>query len=953
MRLKSIFNRSKSGSDGKPLIVEPQAPSARSGAAARAGRSAVKIPPSAAASQPPPPPPLNVKNEPQLQAIQTREEQEQEKRAGSELSSVAKPALSVNTTTVNTNKHDGSVRKPTPPGGAPGGFKSASSKAAAQKRISSVPTSFLRQRSNSGRRSPNSAIANGNGDSTGSGSGSGSGLGSASGSGGSLPTPKSSDPSKIIENPNIPKELVPIITLIQAQQARIYYDGLLKIPAAESTSPVMTGIGVSVGAGAGSDSASGVTAQTWYTVEVKLSGTELVLWEPEDDLTATTQPGDSLKPSYINIADAKFVYRPNDGNALSPLIDDNIERSLNDLGDNWDLNVILSNSKSYLLRFDSELQLKEFYASLLLSQFEYRQLQESFTGALLSAKGLLLSDIRTLLAPENRHAKEEWCVLRFPFLNNKWIKCFVVVTPGEKSLRVPTPGNKNSTNGDASDTEKKNSRIKPGKIQIYTSNKTTKKNLLATIVNGRSCYTVYPENPDFIDNNGLLHITGDIIINQDKLSELTSGDSIGHSLSKKPSTSSLASFKTVGSKLAANGSNAFMSPINKSNRSLSANNSKFHIRSSSAQSVESLTSSFSNKKNINLTKTSLCLLIPEIHPSVKQFDTMFRLLIPILNTFKLYGRPAKFLSQRQEKESLLFGLPQLPHTEYLDSITAIKLVELNINNSIQENWNGDDWTQVFKEMISFKLTNGWTGSGSIFEVFKEGLIYTKEKDLEAGYPEFYDTEDEELEFMGSNNGSIASTPRNTTFGNVRSRSSSFRQLSPNPNDGSATLHKPALITSTFNGHNENSRVNNGGNFAKPLPVINTSASGHLSSPIAFSSELGSSPRYNSYLDSEDNSGSSVFSDTSKMNSENHQQHQQQTTPNAGTTSPNLAASHNYRNLLNLHNNTTYQTTPYHNGNAKPDSAGLKNPRDLRDTNLKASSANSSYYSLTPKEQVYA
>lgn len=511
-------------------------------------------------------------------------------------------------------------------------------------RMSSVPTSFLRQRSDS------------NG-----------------GSKGHLRS-SSQDPSLLIRDPSIPKELVPIITLIHAQQARIYYDGLLKYQS--------------------------------NIIESKLSGTEFSFWSPE-----------LQEPTYINIADLLFEYDPKQ----------------------LTLKVILNNSKFFVFEFETKDSLNLFYSALLLSQFEYRQLQESFSGLLLSAKGALLSDIRTILAPENRYTKTEWCVLRFPFLNNKWIKCYVVVIPGEKTML------------------KSSSKEKPGKIEIYTSNKTTKKHLLATIINGRSCYSIYPERPEFIDDNALLHITGNVYINEDMLNSLLTND---QSIAKKSSTSSLGKFAMPKSPLQSKEPRSRSSSFNKN----------FH-RSESSLSLKSETSSLSKKiRNANLIKTNLCLLIPETHPSVKKFDTMIRLLIPILNSFKLYGRPTKFLSQRNDKHSLLFGLPQLPHTEYLDGDTALKLVELNIQNSLNEMWDTDDWTQVFKEMILVKLTNGYKGSGNLFDVFREGLIYTK---AQRSDDDIYLSDNELLEFidMGPESNSIYSSPRSTFID--RSRSSSF------------------------------------------------------------------------------------------------------------------------------------------------------------------------------------
>ncbi|GME77990.1 unnamed protein product [Ambrosiozyma monospora] len=131
---------------------------------------------------------------------------------------------------------------------------------------------------------------------------------------------------------------------------------------------------------------------------------------------------------------------------------------------------------------------------------------------------------------------------------------------------------------------------------------------------------------------------------------------------------------------------------------------------------------------------------------------MIRLAIPIMNSFSLYGRPERFISSREDRESLLFGLPQLPHTQYLDNEISYQLVSLNIENSLQEQWKNWEWFQVFKEMVHFKLAKGWQGAGSLVDAFKEGMLYNKERfDEMCGY-EYDDEYNPEEDFEVSTNG---------------------------------------------------------------------------------------------------------------------------------------------------------------------------------------------------------
>lgn len=454
---------------------------------------------------------------------------------------------------------------------------------------------------------------------------------------------------EVINNPSIPKELVPVITLIKAQQARRYFDCVVEIPEDDGGPNLMA-------------------------VNCKLNGIELVFWQDE-----------GFQPIYINVTDA-IAECQSDGVFLK-----------------------LSDAKNYFIKTANAQDLNMVYASLLLAKFEFTQLQLAFTGALLSSKAILLSDIRTLLAPENRFVKAEWCIVRFPWLNNKWIRCYVVVTPPEKNL---------SSNFKIKDDL---AGFKPGKIEIYASKQLQKKNLLACIVNGQSCSTIFPEQPDFIDSNSLLRVQGDILVNQDKLQQLSE-----ESLNRKKSSSSLRK----------NNSWSRLSASNRHNRSSSV---------TSNESVNSTGSSFTSRqlKSLNFATTNLCYLMPESHSAVLPLETMIRVMLPIMNSFKLYGRPLKFSSSKQDPDSLLFGLPQLPHTNYLDVQTAITLVELNLDNSRLEGWSEHNWNSAFKEMVSLRFSQGFSGTGDL-SAYIASKNYTK-VDLEQS--PVYSLTDEQLNFI--------------------------------------------------------------------------------------------------------------------------------------------------------------------------------------------------------------
>lgn len=446
-------------------------------------------------------------------------------------------------------------------------------------------------------------------------------------------------------NNELPEELVPVVTLINHQQSRSYYKGNSYYY--DSSKPL---------------AADGLTTTfNWMPVYLELNG---------NDITVEIQNSPS---TIINICDCELNYNKND------II----------------LTVTVSNQSIMYFRFNTLDELNSFYSSVLLCKFEYQQLQEAYTGALLSSQAIHFSDIKTLLSPNNKSIKKEWCVIRFPFLNDKWIRCLVVVKPNNK-------------------------------IEIYTHSNKSKKNLLSTITNGLSCYTIYPNDPTQVNNNSLLRVNGNCYINSELLTSILNDESMSsltnesinskknfknrsrtNSLNKRLSIQSLRSSKSHDSSSAHD--------VNNNSTDMNSNFSHpLHQRVTSIDTTVS-DNSFSNSKTPkklskkDLVKTHLVYIIPESHPSVKPCEIMLRMLIPVLNSFSLYGRPTKFISSRTDKNSLLFGLPQLPNTYYLNNTPSLDLINLNIDNSITENWSSHDWNLIFKELLSALMAKGWKG----------------------------------------------------------------------------------------------------------------------------------------------------------------------------------------------------------------------------------------------------
>lgn len=106
-------------------------------------------------------------------------------------------------------------------------------------------------------------------------------------------------------------------------------------------------------------------------------------------------------------------------------------------------------------------------------------------------------------------------------------------------------------------------------------------------------------------------------------------------------------------------------------------------------------------------KDASIFLMPEPHAGVPGFETLIRFLIPVLDTFQLYGRPQRLNADKSDMRSLLFGLPTLPYTQYLDSNDVEMLVALQG----AESWSSYDWARRIKDLLARKISTGYKGTG--------------------------------------------------------------------------------------------------------------------------------------------------------------------------------------------------------------------------------------------------
>jgi CCR4-NOT transcriptional complex subunit CAF120 len=377
-------------------------------------------------------------------------------------------------------------------------------------------------------------------------------------------------------NEAVSPELAPIVTLLSAQAHRRYNEGVFML---------LQSINVD---------GEPVPNRQWREVYGVLLGTQLAIWNVEElekyqnDTEALLNA--SSKPDYINFTDSSF-------RAVESLENSNGLKNV----------IIVSTTlkNQYLLQYSELEDFHKWGAAFRLATFEYTSLQEAYTGALLSARGSKLSDIRTILA-ETKFAHEDWVSVRFGS-GMPWKRCYAVIEQPSKKSR--------------------NGKVYKGTVSFYKDEKKQKKGAMAVIRDANAAYALYPNSVKMIDHSTMIKLEGTVYFDTSKKA---------------------------------------------------------------------------------LPKEASVYFMPEQHSAVPGYDTLIRFLVPLLNAFALYGRPKRLNADKNEMNSLLFGLPVLPHVHYLEVDDLILLS----SNSSASNWLVTEWRTKIKEVLARKLASGYTGCGS-------------------------------------------------------------------------------------------------------------------------------------------------------------------------------------------------------------------------------------------------
>jgi len=104
-------------------------------------------------------------------------------------------------------------------------------------------------------------------------------------------------------------------------------------------------------------------------------------------------------------------------------------------------------------------------------------------------------------------------------------------------------------------------------------------------------------------------------------------------------------------------------------------------------------------------------VMPEVHPAVAGFEMMLRWLMPVYDTFSLYGRPNRLVPDTLDTRSLMFAMPRERRYGYLDIIDIATL----IHTEGSDKWSEREWRKKLKDAVSRRMSMQSQGRASNIE----------------------------------------------------------------------------------------------------------------------------------------------------------------------------------------------------------------------------------------------
>ncbi|TQS39116.1 hypothetical protein Golomagni_00363 [Golovinomyces magnicellulatus] len=99
------------------------------------------------------------------------------------------------------------------------------------------------------------------------------------------------------------------------------------------------------------------------------------------------------------------------------------------------------------------------------------------------------------------------------------------------------------------------------------------------------------------------------------------------------------------------------------------------------------------------TTEGFVFVMPEAHPAVTGFEILLRWLLPVYDTFGLYGRPGRLVAAAEDMRSLMFAMPTQQRHGYLEIIDVISLI-LEDGSST---WKESQWRKRMKDLTSKRM----------------------------------------------------------------------------------------------------------------------------------------------------------------------------------------------------------------------------------------------------------
>ncbi|KAF2730162.1 hypothetical protein EJ04DRAFT_474259 [Polyplosphaeria fusca] len=92
-------------------------------------------------------------------------------------------------------------------------------------------------------------------------------------------------------------------------------------------------------------------------------------------------------------------------------------------------------------------------------------------------------------------------------------------------------------------------------------------------------------------------------------------------------------------------------------------------------------------------------VMPETHPAVSGFEIMLRFLFPVFDTFALYGRPNKLVSDVLDTRGLMFAMPPDRRYGYLEMWDVSSLIHTDGSQS----WSERQWRKQMKDLTAKRM----------------------------------------------------------------------------------------------------------------------------------------------------------------------------------------------------------------------------------------------------------